>query len=193
MSVCFRCTKQSRGPVELCTECEQTLLGVTEWAAWTEFEEVDVDRDDPVNAIAIHSDEVCFRNSRYQVIARGANTPSGPMVHLSIKRLDKKPIRDWRDLQRIKNELVGPEVEAVEVFPRESHLVDTSNQFHLWCFPEATFPFTFQEGRILTEDSIDGSVQRPWPINQKPQGLQTREEMKSRAMAAIAERRKRHP
>lgn len=52
--------------------------------------------------------------------------------HLSIKRIDKEPIMDWRDLQAIKNQLCGPECEALQLFPAESRCVDTSNQYHLW-------------------------------------------------------------
>lgn len=55
---------------------------------------------------------------------------------LSIRRNDRKPIRDWRHFQRIKNELAGEEREAVELFPAESRLVDEANQYHLWVLPE---------------------------------------------------------
>jgi hypothetical protein len=77
-------------------------------------------------------------NSLYQVhIVRTATNGFGvPMVWLSIKRHDKLPIHDWRDLQRIKNELLGPEIEAIELYPAESRVVDTANQFHLWAFPQ---------------------------------------------------------
>lgn len=78
-----------------------------------------------------------FLNSRYQVnIDRHAPNGFGmEIVHLSIKRLDKRPIHDWRDLQRIKNELLGTEIEAIELYPAESRLVDSANQFHLFAFP----------------------------------------------------------
>lgn len=58
----------------------------------------------------------------------------GPgLIHLSIKRFDRRPIRNWRHFQQIKNEVVGPESEGVELFPAESRLVDNANQYHLWC------------------------------------------------------------
>lgn len=57
-------------------------------------------------------------------------------VHLSIKRNDRAAVRDWRIMQRIKNEVIGPEREAVELYPAESRLVDESNQFHLFVAPE---------------------------------------------------------
>jgi hypothetical protein len=73
------------------------------------------------------------------------------LIHLSIKRRDKLPIHDWRDLQEIKNRLVGPEHEAIELYPAESRLVDTSNQFHLWVLwdPELRLPFGYTD-RLVT-------------------------------------------
>jgi hypothetical protein len=84
------------------------------------------------------------------------------MAHLSIKRIDKAPIRNWRDLQRIKNELCGPECDAVEIFPRESQLVDTANQFHLWVFATYEFPFGFKDGRLIADIKMGNSVQEPF-------------------------------
>lgn len=72
-------------------------------------------------------------SDRYDVLVR--RHPDG-RVHLSIKRNDRSPIRDWRHLQQIKNEILGPETAAVEVFPPESQLVDSANEYHLWHTPE---------------------------------------------------------
>jgi hypothetical protein len=93
--------------------------------------------------------ERLFVNSRYQVSMR----EHGTIVHLSIKRIDQAPIHDWRDLQRIKDELVGPDCEAVELYPAAERLVDTSTQYHLWCAPDPKFrfPFGFTE-RLVTFD-----------------------------------------
>jgi hypothetical protein len=82
-----------------------------------------------------------------------------PMVQLNIRRRDGKPIfRDWRHFQRIKNELVGPECEGVEIYPAESRLVDTSNKFSIWCFtnPEMRVPFGWFQ-RDVSDD--DGNTQ----------------------------------
>lgn len=87
------------------------------------------------------------------------------MIHLSIKRIDRAPIHDWRDLQEIKNELVGEMNEAVELYPAEDRVVDTSNQYHLWVFvdPEIRFPFGWTSGMRGTPEqaTILGAVQRP--------------------------------
>lgn len=100
-----------------------------------------------------------FINDKYQVNVRSMEN----MTHLSIKRLDKQPIHDWRELQEIKNQLVGPEHEGVELYPAESRLVDSANQFHIWVVKDKSyrFPFGFQGGRFVVSESIGDAVQRP--------------------------------
>ena len=65
-----------------------------------------------------------------------------PYIHLDIHRLDGGTCKEWRDFQQIKNELVGPEFEALELFPAESRLVDTANQYHLWVLADPTSRFS---------------------------------------------------
>ena len=91
-----------------------------------------------------HDRSQVYLNSRYQVSVESSLVSDGEggaieMVHLSIKRLDQQPVRDWRDMQKIKNELVGPECEGIELFPAESRCVDTANQYHIWCVRSNTF------------------------------------------------------
>ncbi len=83
------------------------------------------------------------------------------LLHLSIKKRTKGVMHDWRHLQRIKNELVGPEYEGVELYPAESRLVDTANQYHLWVMKDSTFrwPFGYKE-RLVISESTDGAKQR---------------------------------
>jgi len=153
---------------------------------WAPFEEASVDMGDPVAALAFKGCQV-YMNNKYQVAVRAMETPSGLMVHLSIKRRDKLPIHDWRDIQRIKNELVGPEAEGMELYPAESRLCDSANQFHCWVFPEAVFPFGFHEGRLVTEAESGGSKQRPFPLLKKPDDLITQEGMAERLRKALKE------
>jgi len=62
---------------------------------------------------------------------------NGLVTQLSIKdHARSAKAHDWRDMQRIKNEIMGAESVAVEVFPPMSELMDTSNQFHLWVYRE---------------------------------------------------------
>lgn len=75
------------------------------------------------------------------------------VVHLSIKRIDREPIHDWREMQKIKNELVGEEIEMWECYPKESQLVDTANQYHMWGFltSDKVIPFGFNNGRMVID------------------------------------------
>jgi hypothetical protein len=111
-------------------------------------------------------------NSRYEVwiyrLEPEDPETMPPMVHLSIKRRDRDPVRRWRDLQRIKNEVVGPDVEACEIFPCEGRLVDTSNQYHLWCLsPGARFPFGYRD-RLVMEGDGTKSRQEPFEEGERP-------------------------
>ena len=75
------------------------------------------------------SDEI-WVNDKYQVnIDRSIVSNNTSWIPLSIKTHNKEPARDWREFQQIKNELVGPEHEGIELYPADSRVVDTSNQF----------------------------------------------------------------
>ncbi len=127
--------------------------------------------DEAQRLVARETENVAhYCNDVYHVVVRRLEK-AGPdrddMLHLSIKRLDRQPIHDWRDLQRIKSELVGPECEAVELYPAESRLVDSANQFHLWAVvnPRYRFPIGWKE-RFVSEDSIGYSQNRPFEKGQ---------------------------
>ncbi len=82
-----------------------------------------------------------FENSLYRVEVYATPASGDSFVHLGITRHDGKTCKEWRHLQRIKNEIVGPEYEAMEMFPAESRLVDTGNQYHLWVHKDPAFRF----------------------------------------------------
>ena len=96
------------------------------------------------------------------------------ITHLSIRRNDNEPCTDWRDFQYIKNELAGEELEGFELYPKESRLVDTANQYHIWVFqnPEMGVPIGWNE-RLVTDIRdysklpISGN-QRPFEHGRKP-------------------------
>lgn len=149
--------------------------------AWTPFQEAEIppknNLDNPFRVVI---------NSRYQVNFYHFDTPVGQGTYLSIKHRDKSPIHDWRDLQRIKNELLGPEVEACELYPAESRLVDTSNQYHLWCLPEGQhFSFGFHGRCVVDGHGSLGSVQRPFEEDNRPADALSDEEMERIASGAI--------
>ena len=83
-----------------------------------------------------------WESSQYSVYRRVyADDPvfgsRGGMIYLGISNADNTARRDFRHFQAIKNQLAGPEWEAIEIYPAESRLVDPSNCFLLWCFKVA--------------------------------------------------------
>lgn len=116
----------------------------------------------------LKNDEV-YLNSRYQVNVRRRHYNGGwpELIQLSIKRLDKDRVgpERYRDFLRIKNELVGPEHEAVELYPAMARNVDTANQYYLFVLADADIrlPFGFQDGKMLGPDGrIGKSRQHPF-------------------------------
>lgn len=84
-----------------------------------------------------------FLNNRYAVQFSDVRTDWGVVVHLWIRRHDGTMPRSWSDLQRIKDELVGEDRVAVEVFPDAIRLVDSADMAHLWVLPkDFVLPFT---------------------------------------------------
>jgi hypothetical protein len=130
---------------------------------WTPFILCEPDPRDPESRI--------YRNSRYQVHVRRLKALNeGPdLVHLSFKRLDREIFIPYRDKMRIKDEFVGAECEGVELFPARSRELDTANQYHLWIIDDPTFrfPFGFAE-RCVSDISLAGVVQEPWPPEERP-------------------------
>lgn len=106
---------------------------------------------EPVIAVAL--------NDVYQVVVmRQANG----LRHLSIHRHDRRALRDWRHLQQIKSEVLGPDAMAVEIFPPDNVMFDTSNEYHLWEIPPDDsllgFEAGFQQiyGHEVTQDRVHG-------------------------------------
>ena len=129
-----------------------------------------------------------WRNSRYTVCERRfwlKNKQTGEeaieCVHLSIHDHDRTAEHDWRDYQRIKNEIIGEEEEAVELYPAESRLADTSNEFHLWCFVGVRLSIGFAERLVSDGGYYIGAKQRAWENGDRPKDCRdiTREEVEN--------------
>lgn len=102
-----------------------------------------------------------WRSREYEVFVRylEPNDGRGGPLHLSVKRLDREPVYDWRHKQSIKNEIAGPDREAVEIFPDERRLVDGANQTHLYVLPRgARVPFGFNGGYAAYDDNKDNEL-----------------------------------
>lgn len=110
--------------------------------------------------------EKFYANSHYLVFVREMQPTDedNPDVakHLSIRTVENDVRHDWRDFQRIKNELCGEHWEACEIYPDVDRLVDTANQYHLWCFP-FRLPFGFTTRFVMDHGAVEtsGGKQRP--------------------------------
>lgn len=129
-------------------------------------------------------DDEVLRSEDYQVNVKFQEEGKGydGWVWLSIKRTNKEAIHDWRELQKIKNEICGEDREGVELYPSEKRLVDTSNQFHIFVMPKGVvFPFGYGGRMVVTghDDFVvgkGGSKQRPF--EEEPEDAKTLEQVK---------------
>jgi len=129
------------------------------------------------NSNLLTEDDETWINDKYQVNIKFLEKKKGlgkeGWIWLSIKSKNKKVIRDWRIFQKIKNMLAGEEREGVELYPAESRLVDTSNQFHIFVMPKGDrFPFGYAERMLVKGHSVDegiGSGQRAFQPNEEPE------------------------
>jgi hypothetical protein len=111
------------------------------------------------------------------------------LVWLSIKANDDSARHDWREFQWIKNELAGENWEAIEIYPSEDRLIDSANQFHLWCIPPETglLPVGWNGRFVMEENSTSFGSQRVWENNMRPTDLTTEEEFKEKLEKQFAE------
>jgi hypothetical protein len=176
VKACVTCSKPAS--LGICLPCaeraESMLFAVT---PWTPFEKATLHPD-----VAKEGFDQCWKNSRYTVLRRDVPSQQGHLVHLSIKRNDKNPMHDWREIQRIKNELLGKEEEAMELYPAESRLIDTANQYHLFCFLGMRAPFGYESERCVMEEvgSVYGGTGKQRPFEEKPVDLITDAEWQER-------------
>lgn len=158
--------------------------------AWTPFERA-VWPEEHVNNPMI-SDTMVFLNSRYQVAARVVTlygSGNQKALHLSIKLRAGGHIHDWRELQRIKNEIPalagwgdGRFCEGVELYPSEERLVDSANQYHLYLLSEGIlFPFGFTERLVGDGPVPPGKIgsQRPFKLGEKPPDALSSDELQA--------------
>lgn len=107
-------------------------------------------------------------NDRFTVQVGEIEPPDGPM-RICVHDHHRNPDIPWRLLQRIKNEVAGPDRWAMEWFPDEAHLVDEANERHLFVYPKGVAPPTwlcYDQGRNVSgpdEAAAVGAVQAPLP------------------------------
>jgi hypothetical protein len=98
-----------------------------------------------------------YTNGRYDVVyavvaVEHPDYGALQCIRLQVCNWDQSAQHDWRDFQRIKNDLVGEDWEAVELYPAEARLLDPSNAFYLWCYPPGILSWVgLQNGRSVIE------------------------------------------
>ena len=89
------------------------------------------------------ANEVYYVNDIYQVIMNEEENS----IWLSIKNHDRTTDIPWQHKQWIKNDLCGEEAEAVELFPAQSRIWNTANQYHLFVMKDnVRIPIGFDFG-----------------------------------------------
>lgn len=74
-----------------------------------------------------------YKNNKYIVqVFRDVERKGRNYIKVMIRRSDSEPIYSWQDMYRIKNEIFGEEVEAIQFFPKKSELVDDANLYWFW-------------------------------------------------------------
>ena len=107
------------------------------------------------------SDET-WGNDRYTVSVRFLDGDRDGFVELSVHNYNRTPHVPWRHLQQIKNEVLGGDREAVQIFPAEDRLVDTANEFWLYVYPKGKAPMRrgkplgMNFGRKVVYDKVPG-------------------------------------
>ena len=56
--------------------------------------------------------------------------------HLRIRRIDDQPIHSYMDLQEIKNDILGEDTVAIEIYPKQTDFKNGSNTYHIWACPD---------------------------------------------------------
>ena len=91
-----------------------------------------------------------FANNRYAAIVVEMAMPAGGnAVHLLVMPRDNRPGGGWSDLQRVKNEVVGAEVEMYQLHPKATETVDEEHTYHLWGYRDADWRLPLGLDRAL--------------------------------------------
>jgi hypothetical protein len=85
--------------------------------------------------------QACHRNRVFAVLERMDATG---VTHLAVSSLSGvRPT--WPEMQRIKDEIAGPDATAIEVYPPQAQVVDEADMFHIWVL-RGKLPFGLHVG-----------------------------------------------
>ncbi len=134
---------------EVMTPLRQAAIDIPDWREIVSA--TGCSDDDAKSRVKWLKSQKVWANNLYQI---NVVYHPGNRAHIMIRRLDRQPIHNWGHFQEIKNQILGRECEAVEVYPKESGLIDAKNHYHLWGFttPQRGFGISLGEGRQVAAD-----------------------------------------
>jgi hypothetical protein len=90
-------------------------------------------------------------NSKVWIWVRKLGSPASGwpvVVHIAIQKrgMGRMGVDRWDVFMEIKNQIIGKNCEAVEIYPAEDRLRNRANMYHLWGFadPDFRLPFGLQ-------------------------------------------------
>ena len=83
----------------------------------------------------------------YSVQVMDVVAPWGWCRHMKIQRIDGQAGITWDAMQQLKDEYLGPDVLAVELYPPAQCVVNDVNMRHLWEIPADVLPVGLQQRR----------------------------------------------
>lgn len=103
------------------------------WGPWE-----DISTRQAIQADIKHLFVGAWRNRVYSVRIYQGQYPivEGMCLQLSITRRDERPGIPWWVKMVIKDQLAGPDLEAIEIYPPSYEIVDPSNIYYLVCLPQ---------------------------------------------------------
>ena len=87
-------------------------------------------------------------NDRYTVNVHYLDGDRDGFVEVGVHNHNRTPHVPWRHLQQIKNEVLGPDREAVQLFPAEDRLVDTANEYWIYVYPVGKAPMRNRRTKV---------------------------------------------
>lgn len=128
---------------------------------WGEWEDITNDLE-RLGVPSVEGQAKVWFNNIYLVwVLRFTSGEFGRGVHLMVSRADSKEedTIPWTHLQRIKNQLAGTSIAALEVYPIESNKVE-HNCRHLWCmWPGVDFSWGLHVTESIAKPAPEAPVQ----------------------------------
>lgn len=105
--------------------------------------------------------EETWGNDRYTVNVHLLDGDRDGFVELAVHNHRRTPHVPWRHLQQIKDEVMGADREAVQLFPADDRLVDTANEYWLYVYPAGKAPMRKRRVKLGMDHGRNVSYEMP--------------------------------